>query len=215
MKMKRKDMGAHEQDDKAHLHQALNIVVKLQDDLRSATETIASMKKESDDELTSATETIKSLQEKYDNMANKRKPFIFKLTKKMFRTESSTDGYNMCIDVCPNGSGDSIGTHVSAYVCILKGRNDKNLMWPFIGTVQIELLNQLSDQKHHLKKLIFTKEDDINVGESWGFPGFIAHYKLHTGEAQFLKDDTLYFRISVEVAECKHWMEHLKKQAHS
>ena len=46
VKMKRKDMGAHEQDDKAHLHQALNTVVKLKDDLQSATETIESMKKE-------------------------------------------------------------------------------------------------------------------------------------------------------------------------
>ena len=45
MKMKRKDMGAHEQDDKAHLHQALNTVVKLQ---QSAIETIASIKGENE-----------------------------------------------------------------------------------------------------------------------------------------------------------------------
>ena len=42
VKMKRKDMRAHEQ---AHLHQA---VVKLQDNLLSATENIASLKEESD-----------------------------------------------------------------------------------------------------------------------------------------------------------------------
>ena len=77
---------------------------------------------------------------------------------------TSTDGYNMCIFVYPNGNGDSIGTHVSVYVRILNGRNDKNLTWPFIGTVQIELLNQLADQKHHLKKLIFTKEDFMYAG---------------------------------------------------
>ena len=46
MKMKRKDMGAHEQDDKAHIHPALNTMVKLQDDLQSAAE---NQKKESDD----------------------------------------------------------------------------------------------------------------------------------------------------------------------
>ena len=215
VKMKRKDKGSHEQDDKAHLHQAFNTVVKLQRDLQYTAA-----------KLTSATETIKSLQEKYDNMVDKRKPFIFELPdygiKKFFGTEfkspsfyTSSDGYNMYIDVCPNGSGDSIGTHVSVFVHILNGRNDKNLTWPFIGTVEIELLNQLADQNHHLKKLIFTKETDMNVGKGWGFLGFIAHDELHTSDAQYLKDDTLYFRISAEVAECKHWMEHLKKQAHS
>ena len=57
VKIKRKDMGAHEQDDKAHLHQALTTVVNentsmnkaefktVQDRLQSATETITSMQK--------------------------------------------------------------------------------------------------------------------------------------------------------------------------
>ena len=200
VEMKRKDMGAHEQDDKAHFHKALNTVVKLQDDLQSATE------------------TIKSLQEKYDNIVNKRKSFTFKLTeyrtKKLFGTEfnpssfyTSTDGYKMCIIVYPNGSGDGIGTHVSVYVRILNGRNDKNLAWPFIGTIQIELLNQLADQKHYLRRLIFNKEDDTHAGKGWGYPGFIPHNELHAGEAQYLKDDTLYFRVSVEVTGYKHWLE--------
>ena len=46
VKLKRKDMGAHEQDDKAHLHQALNTVVKLQGDLQSLKVFKASAKKE-------------------------------------------------------------------------------------------------------------------------------------------------------------------------
>ena len=49
--MKRKDMGAHEQDDKAHLHQALNTVVRLLDDLQSATETIEKENKAVQDKL--------------------------------------------------------------------------------------------------------------------------------------------------------------------
>ena len=129
---------------------------------------------------------------------------------------TSTDGYNICIDVYPNGRGHSIGTHVSVFVYFLNSCNDKNLTWPFIGTVEIELLNQLADQNHHLRRLAFTKETDTNVGKGRkgrGFNRFIAHYKLHTRNAQYLRDDTLYFRISV--TECKHWMEHLKKQAHS
>ena len=197
VKLERKDMGAHEQDVKAHFHKALNTVVKLQDDLQSATE------------------TIKSLQEKCD----RRKPFIFRLTKYKTMTQfnspcfyTSTDGYNMHIEVHPNGRGNYIGTHVSVCVRILNGRNDKNLTWPFIGIVRIELLNQLADQKHYLKRLIFNKEDDTRAGESWGFPGFIAHNELHTSDAQYLKDNTLYFRISFRVAGHKPWLEYTEKQ---
>ena len=64
VKMKRNDMGAHEQDDKAHLHQALNTVVRLQDDLQSATETIESMKKENEavqDKLKSVQDRLQSV----------------------------------------------------------------------------------------------------------------------------------------------------------
>ena len=200
VKMKRKDMGAHEQDDKAHLRQALNTVVKLQD----------AMVKLQDD--------LRSVTENNNIMVNKR--FIFKLagyeTKKKFSNRckspslyTSIDGYNMCITVYPNGHihGDNIGTHVSVFVYILNGRNDKNLTWPFIGTVGIELLNQLADQKHYLKIFIFTKEDNMCAGTSRGFPGFIAHNELRTDVAQYLKDDTLYFRVSVEVKGYKHWLE--------
>ena len=59
MKMKRKDMGAHEQDDKAHFHQVLNTIIKLQDNLQSAAE---NQKKESDDMAV-------KLRKESDNMA--------------------------------------------------------------------------------------------------------------------------------------------------
>ena len=73
------------------------------------------------------------LQEKYDNIVNKTKPFIFKLTKygakKLFGTDfnspsfyTSTDGYSMCIDVWPNGNGDGIGKHVSVFMRVVMTR---------------------------------------------------------------------------------------------
>ena len=172
VKMKRKDMGAHEQDDKAHLHQALNTVVKLQDDLRSATETIESMKEVVQDRLQSVTETITSRQ---------KKSVVFKIInyeKKKENNEgfdsqsfySDINEYNMRINVYPNGNSDGEGTHVSVFVSILKGDNDDNLKWPFIGTVEIELLNQLEDENHHLKILTLDQEYNVRVGSAWGYP---------------------------------------------
>ena len=43
-------------------------------------------------------------------------------------------GYKMCLRVDAN---DGKGTHVSVYVCLMRGDNDDNLKWPFKGTVEV------------------------------------------------------------------------------
>ena len=44
-----------------------------------------------------------------------------------------------------------IGEHMYlAFVHMAEGRNDSKLKWPFIGSVKIELLNQLEDGNHHM-----------------------------------------------------------------
>ncbi len=53
---------------------------------------------------------------------------------------TSYTGYKMCLAVDANGWGTE-GTHVSVYVCLMKGDNDDSLSWPFTGTVTVELLN--------------------------------------------------------------------------
>ena len=198
----------------------------VQDRLQSATETIASMKEENkavQDKLQSATETIASMKE--DNKAvqdrlhsMRKKSVIFKIMnyeekKKNNEVQSfyiGIDEYNMHIKVYPNGLVIYEGTHVSVFVHILKGDNDDNLDWPFIGTVEIELLNQLEDNNHHLMTLTFNQEDNKRVGSSWGYYRFIPHSKLSHDpyyNTQYLKDNTLYFRVSVEVSGHKPWLE--------
>ena len=251
MKMKRKVMGSHEQDDKAHLHQALNTVVKLQDDLLSATETIASMKKESSAmavKLESATETIEMvsqsaletaiklnqsrettrlLQDRFTSLEETTKKakriiiFSFRVTKYEMKKRSddsfctqpfytSSSGYHIRIQVYPNGCGKGKSSHVSVYIQLMQGRYDRQLSWPFIGTVTVELLNQLVDESHHDVTTFFNLKDNTNIGDSWGYDDFIAHHKLPYNpicNTQFLKDDTLYFRVSVEVEGHKPWLE--------
>ena len=253
VKIKRKYMGAHEQDDKAHLHQALTTVVKLQEYTTKLSigffclfvvvfwssfllyNENTSMKEENkvvQDRLQSATETIASMKEENKGVRDRlqsvatitsmpKKLVVFKIInyeeKRINNEEFSSqsfytdiDEYNMCIDVYPNGYSDGQGTHVSVFVYILKGDNDDNLKWPFIGTVKLELLNQLEDENHHLMTLTFNKEDNKCVGSSWGYYRFIPHSELFHGpyyNTQYLKDDTLYFRVSVEVSGHKPWLE--------
>ena len=106
VKLKRKDMPAHEEDDKVHLHQVLGTVVKLQDKL---------------DTLTAGKPLIFKLteyQKKKDNNEETKSPSFY----------TNPEGYHMCLGVFFNH------LHVSVFVEILNGEHDDTLKWPFTGT---------------------------------------------------------------------------------
>ena len=133
---------------------------------------------------------------------------------------SHPGGYKMCLRVDTNGIGATEGRHMSVFVCLMQGENDANLVWPFRGTVTIELLNQMQDSKHHSGAIRFDSHE-CNEGNSRvtcvvsgtgrGWPKFISHDELmynHKTGSQYLKNDTLFFRISrLEVdATNKPWL---------
>ena len=117
-------------------------------------------------------------------------------------------GYKMCLKVCANGSGDGKGTHVSAYIYLMRGDNDDSLKWPFKGTIKVSLLNQLEDGQHCTREP-WSPDRDIPEDTSgrvtgkeraaggWGYPEFISHQDLQTVDknCQYLKDNTLFFRV--------------------
>ena len=130
-----------------------------------------------------------------------------------FYTHQDLHGYQVCLQVFANGSGDSKGTHVSVYLCLMKGENDNALTWPIRYTCTITLLNQLKDEGHY-SRTYDSPIDKSNIaylsrvldgdekGGGWGLPKFIAHTKLDLQEeeqCQYLKDDSLYFRVQVEL----------------
>lgn len=121
--------------------------------------------------------------------------------------ETSKGGHMMRLEVYPNGR-DGLGTHISVYVFIVKGKNDSNIPWPFVGHVKVELLNQLNDSNHacldfgEYKALSPQTTDTVEVANSLGMPQFLPLPELRFKSAkkcQFLKNDTLYFRVAVTV----------------
>ena len=131
---------------------------------------------------------------------------------------TSRFGYKMCVRVHANGYGDGKGTHVSVFAFLLKGDNDDSLTWPFTGTVTFELLNQLEDKNH--RKLTVTFQADVVVSQrvvdreraplGYGHPKFISLTELGyqpDKNCQYLKDDTLVFRVSAEASDYKPWLE--------
>ena len=79
-----------------------------------------------------------------------------------------------------------------------------------VGTVTIELLNQLEDKSHHKKSVTFQAGRDCSqrvldeeVGFGWGKAKFISRASLNYQQdknCQYLKDETLLFRISVQLS---------------
>ena len=123
---------------------------------------------------------------------------------------TSVDGYCMYIRVFPNGkSKNEPGTHISIRAYLMRGANDETLVWPFTGTIVIELLNQLGDYNHYVQKKTFAPEEDASqkVGDrekaqkGKQFPTYISHEKLKfdsSKNCQFLKNETLRFRVYTE-----------------
>ncbi len=123
----------------------------------------------------------------------------------------------MCLRVDANGEGDTKGTHVSVFACLMKGDHDDTLTWPFTGSVTFELLNQLEDKNHHRKTTTFPANAeasqrvlDSERGIGYGKPAFITFDDLDydaSANTQYLKDDTLVFRVSAEAPDHKPWLE--------
>ena len=129
-------------------------------------------------------------------------------------------GYKMSLHVdASHATGYGKDAHVSCYVHLMSGEYDDILEWPFQGEVTVELLNQLEDKNHHKYTIGFdesTQQDckERVVGKQysrgWGCPQFISHSQLDYNSSlncQYLKDDTLYFRVSVKVTSTtKPWL---------
>ena len=180
------------------------------------------------EELQMAKETIESL--KLTQRTKVSPPFVAKLMYYTQKKQGNKDwyspgfhtspgGYKMRLWVYPNGNDDGQGTHVSCYICLMSGKYDDTLEWPFQGEVTIELLNQLEDKNHKKHYILYNEsvseeyKQRVPKGElvgGWGYPRFISHSELEYNpiiNCQYLKDDSLYFRVSVKVtSKTKPWL---------
>ena len=204
--MKRGDMAAHEQDDNLHLSKALNALVEMQESKFQLQEKVLKLES-SADELNSTLNNGQSITFKVTEFQEKKNENgIF--TSPSFYT--SPGGYHMAIRVDANGNGTGKGTHVSVFSSILEGKYDTELSWPFVGEVTFTLLNQLEDNNHKTIMSIFDLASNARVRFICGSALFISHSELAhdlVKKTQYLKDDTLYFRVSVEVSDHKPWLE--------
>ena len=116
-------------------------------------------------------------------------------------------GYRMCLKVYANGHGTWKGTHVSVFVCLMRGEFDDLLKWPFRGDVAIQL--KKTDPPHY-QMILYLYDDtpikhvckpsnEMNPGR--GYSKYISHAYLYAGG--YLKDDKLVFCVSHIVVKSK------------
>ena len=111
-------------------------------------------------------------------------------------------GYKFCIGIDANGYVDGRGKAIRVGLWAMPGEYDHQLKWPVEATLTIELLHQQGGHnvQHTTTRRGWRKPDgpytwtgggvgDINYG---GWTHFIEHSRL----SGFLRNDTLYFRIT-------------------
>ena len=103
--------------------------------------------------------------------------------------------------------------HIGIGFKVLEGDNDDKLSWPFVGKVIVTLLNQLENVNHYGGVLSVSAEERVIANNNkCTVPTrqFIPYSSLGydpLNKTQYLKDDTLFFRVLVVAADHKPWLE--------
>ena len=126
------------------------------------------------------------------------------------------DGYKLHMEVDADGRSSGKGSHVSVYVCLMKGEYDQVLTWPFKCDITIQLLNWREDKGHVEKTVPFNDSYNIKYRErvmegdkapsGWGYPKFISHSDLYyniTNNTEYINNDILCFVVSKVIVYLK------------
>ena len=177
--MKREDMAAHEEDNKLHLHMAIDTTAKLskslaefKDDRAIFCDRITSLEHEKVKlfdkinklESNPITLQVVNAQNVMDNNVVFESPYFY----------ISPKSYYVGLVHFPTGYPDSIeDTHMFVDINLGASDYDDTLSWPFKAEATVTLLNQLEDKNH------FSKTNTVTVDEYVAeFPNFILRSKL-------------------------------------
>ena len=239
-----RSLQRHEKDDMAHLHLVIETVHEQQQKMKTMKTEVLLKHNTTQKQLEALKAEQNLLKEKQRVLAEEQKtmadsvtvaqtgPCVFKMSEfsrhKSSKREwysrpfyTSSGGYKMCVRVDANGNaGGGLNSHVSVFSYFMRGKNDDNLPWPFIGDVKFTLLNQLADKDHHTNTLTYCQdmntdfnsrvEGESDISNGYGLYKFIPHDQLeHDAEqnCQYLLDDSLFFRIELRAAKpAKPWL---------
>lgn len=118
-------------------------------------------------------------------------------------------GYKLCLKVYPNGYGSGKRSHLSWFIYLMKGEFDASLMWPFSGSITVQLINWKNEFNYSkVKTAEFGPSSDVaansrvDVGniapQGIGFIKFAALKELYNTatDVEYLQNDSLKFKVS-------------------
>ncbi len=206
----------HYHDIQAILQQQKSIQATVQQQVDGLQETLQQQVDDQQETLQQQVDDLQVTKYHHDSMTFKLTDYQRKMDNNVRYSSplfyTSHNGYNMKIRVYANGAGKGKGSHVSVYTCIVSGKYDDDLNWPFVGDVTFQLLNQLEDKNHHFNVLNVTTQVNMTLFSDFclGSSKFYSiHSLLHdsTSTTQYLKNDTLYFRISAQASGHRPWLK--------
>lgn len=114
---------------------------------------------------------------------------------------SSIGGYKMCLIVNANGAQVGQSTHLSVFVCLMRGEHDDDIPWPYEGVITFQLVNQRGDWGHRKLSYSFVADrvresDPVPIG--LGFAQFFPHPALYFNRptnTEYLKNNSLKFQV--------------------
>lgn len=149
------------------------------------------------------------LQWKICNYAQQKKDAVDGRTLSLYSQPFyvSRPGYRICARVYLNGDGKGKGSHLSLYFVVTKGEYDHMLEWPFRQRVVMTLLDQSGGSRHFTDSFYpdpwceITKQPECNEEKpGCGFPFFFSHKELEAPDSKYLRNDTLYIHMAVDVS---------------
>ena len=118
------------------------------------------------------------------------------------------EGYMLHLTVYGSGYGDVEGTHLSVFLCLMKGPHDDMLDWPLSGTFVIEILNQLNNNDHYIRTVVMNghlygvctdRVKQADISDKCCHFNYISHKILYSKiNPLYLINNSLLFRISYE-----------------
>ena len=209
--LKLAELQGHEEDNQLHLQITKEKVMEMTELLQVRERRFREHTEQMNKEIAILKQKLPALIE------NGTRPTIFKLQGfdtyklqgKVFRSPPFylDTGYSFQTKIFANGRGRGANTHLSLFLYLAKGCNDDLLPWPFDGTIKVEILNQLKDKDHLSEEIKFTRDCEISGRvmnrsrqlRGWGKEQFVSNKELAnvSSKRQYLKCDTLYFRVSV------------------
>ncbi len=191
---KRKDIKAHEEDDKIHLRLSLNKVSQLDGTVAELSHTVSQLNGAVEQlqvvvkQLIGKTEKEVSVSIDVPDFRERRS------ANDMFQSEpffTIPSGYKMKFIVYCSGHGDGEGTHLSVYTQLLDVPYHDHLQWPFRGTVSVKLWEYETIIKYH-------NNEGIPDGDPCGDSCFMSLESTSLSLHLYFKGDTLHFKLTIQ-----------------